>query len=144
MKLTLKQLNDGYQPLQSVAAHEFPAKLAYRLGRIVNACNSEMELYRKTINDLIRKHGEGDDVQGYRVEQNSEAMAAFNREAEELLETEIEIWGDPIGINELEPHAKLKPSDLAWLDWLIVDGEAAEEKPKKTKLKAVKAERATA
>lgn len=142
MKITLKQLNNGFQPLQAIAANELPAKLAYKLGRIVAACNSEMESYRKAITALIKKYGEGDEIKGYKVEPETEAMVDFQREVEDLLNLEVEFWGDPIALAEIEPHAKLKASDLAWLDWLITDGEGESEKPKKPKLRAVKNEAA--
>lgn len=132
MKITLKQLNEGFFSLQKASQVVFPKehhKLAYKLSRIYKSANSEVDLLRETLRDLAAASGvTAEDLQLGR----EKCLGYWQAERKFLRETEIEIWGDPFELEQWElicEKAELSPIDMANLDWLF-QGEIEEEKQK--------------
>ena len=126
MKITLQQLSDSMTALEALAALQFPAKVSYRLGRVLTSAQSEMDLFRKAHIALVQKYGTEGETAGSFIVPN-ERLDEFRPEFEGLLAETCEVWGDPLNIDLLGEVA-IAPSTLAPLSWLIVDG--TEEKAK--------------
>lgn len=126
MKITLKQLSDSVTALEALAAIQFPAKVSYRLGRVLTSAQTELEIFRKAHIALVQKYGTQGESEGSFVVPN-DRLDEFRPEFEGLLAETCEVWGDPIHIDLLGEVA-IAPSTLAPLSWLIVDG--TEEKAK--------------
>ena len=97
------------------------AKLAYRLSRIVTSMRSEHDLLNKAQLDLLKTHGSLIDPDKGTWELEAEKRESFETEWRALLETEIEIWGDPIKVDDLDGHLALTVDDYTRLEWLFSD-----------------------
>lgn len=138
MRINLKQLNKSYQQLQLLAGKELPkgqGKLAYKLGRIKETADDEVERLNKELAKMSKAHGFyiGGPNQPPRPvnkdeELTDEQIEAFNDDADKMMnETFIDLWGDPFRLEELEPHIALSGEMCAKLSWLIIDGERKEK-----------------
>jgi hypothetical protein len=127
MKITLHQLNESYPALVKLAQTEFPKerhKLAYKLSRILKSAKVELETAQESLNDLMRACGfepGQQDVDPAKLAEFQKQMKVFMRE------TSVDVWGDPIRLEELGEVA-ISAFDLSLLDWLIIEEE--EETPK--------------
>jgi hypothetical protein len=126
MKTILHQLNESYQALVKLSQIEFPAnkhKLAYKLSRVLKSAKSELEAAQESLNDLMRKCGFEPGEQN--VDQAK--LTEFQKQMQSFMKgTSVEVWGDPIKLEELE-EISISAFDLALLDWLIIE---EEETPK--------------
>jgi len=129
MKVSLWQLNAGYQALLRLAQNQLPKehhKLTYKLSKIVKAAKVEIEALGDSQLDLMAKCGL------HQGEQNAdiEKVEDFNRQSKRFMrETVCDIWGDPFTYAELRELVSISALDLADLDWLIIEGEETIEKP---------------
>jgi hypothetical protein len=122
MKITLGQLNEGYQALVRLAQSDFPKeqhKLAYKLSRVVKTAKTEVEALGESLNDLQRACGivPGAEITPAQAEEYNKTAKSFMRGAY------CELWGDPIKLDEIAGVVAISPFDLALLDWLIVEEE---------------------
>ena len=117
MIVKLKNLVEGYNSLMTLASMPFKAKVSYKIGRIVVAAEQELKPYEKQRVDLVTRYGEKDE-QGNVTITDPAKMDTFKAEHDELLETEINIWGDPLALDDLGDK-EIAPSTLARLDWLF-------------------------
>ena len=123
MKISLWQLNTGYQALLRLAQNELPKehhKLTYKLSRIVKSAKAEMEALGESQIDLMRKCGFQQGEQNVDIEK----INVFNRESKKFMkETSCELWGDVFMYSDLCELVSISALDLADLDWLIIEGE---------------------
>jgi len=123
MKISLWQLNTGYQALLRLAQNELPKehhKLTYKLSKIVKAAKVEMETLGESQIDLMRKCGFQQGEQNVDIEK----INVFNRESKKFMkETSCELWGDVFMYSDLCELVSISALDLADLDWLIIEGE---------------------
>lgn len=129
MRITLRELSDGFAALERLTQTKFPVKVSYRLGRVYASAQSEMEILRKQHVELVKKHGAEDAEKPGNFIVPPENLDAFRPEFDDLMSEECELWGDPIAL-ELLGDAEIEPMILAPLGWLIVDG-ASEKAPLK-------------
>ena len=136
MKVTLKQLNRGYGHLQQLAAQELPAKVAYKVGRILDGAESEQNRLNKAFAKIAKDLGFtlGSQNQPPQMIETKAAVPEdiiekFNGQADDLMTAEVELWGDPFKLSELTT-AKLTGAMCATLNWLIIEDDAAAEPPK--------------
>lgn len=137
MKITLKQLNRGYGHLQFLASQELPAKVAYKVGRILDGAESEQTRLNKHFAKLAKSLGFtlGNKEQPPQMieskgEVPEEIIEKFNDQADELMTAEVELWGDPFKVSELANCAKLTGAMCATLHWMIIEDDATAEPPK--------------
>lgn len=149
MKLSLRELNKSYSQLQLLCAQEVPKgqeKLAYKLGRIKDGADSEIErmnksLYRmaKARGFLLQANGASPRMIGSDKQAEDELIAEFNEEAELLMDdTIIELWGVPFTLDDIKHHFTLTGEMCAKLGWLIRDEDADAE----SQLRVVKSQAA--
>lgn len=107
--------------LQKLAQQNFKAKLALSIARLLKQAEVEMQTFNTTRIDLVKKYGikneNGelitDDNGNCTIEDGS--LEVFNKELNELLNTEIEINANKIDINLLE-ECDFTPSEIAALE----------------------------
>lgn len=134
MKIKLKDLWDSGAAIDRFAAIEFAtAKRGYQVGRISQAASAELEPIKKAYLKLLRKHGKEvkEGSEQFYIPNGSEAEELFNAELDALLAVEVEIWGDPISLGELETEFKandkdfkklpLSARDIGALGWLLTE-----------------------
>ena len=123
MKITLKDLHEGIGAINELAEQKpSSAKMAYKLSRVVSSARAEYELLNKAQLDLLQKHGTLTDPQTGQWAVDWEKRAEFEVEWQGLLETEVEVWGDPIRIDDVDGQLSLSVDDYARLKWLF-DGD---------------------
>ncbi len=120
MRITLGELQSSLPALQELASNKFPARVAYRLGRILKAAESEVQHLREAHFALVKQLGEQGEGDNWKVK--PEHLEQFQREMAELLAEECDLWGSPLDVSALG-DAQLEPQLLAVLTWLITDDE---------------------
>lgn len=97
MKLTLRDLDQGWQAVKEFARTEMPAHLAFRAARAVRQLQPEADALSMQSYELIRKHTPEDTPEDYHIRQNPDYIDELNQ----LLATEIEIDLEQIRPEEL-------------------------------------------
>jgi hypothetical protein len=135
MKVKLGDLKDSIHALNRLAQIPVSAKLSYRLMRVTKDANREFQIFHNFHVELIMKHGGVQGEQGVVVP--PDRMAEFAPEYKELAEQEVEIWGEPLSIEDFfnaeswrctacnqtmtKSDPEISASDLMLLSWLIRD-----------------------
>ncbi len=143
IQITLKELNDSFQSLNSVGESLTAGKMKYRFARTLKSAKDHVELLGKSLAQIAEKHGaelNGGERFSFDSEKQKEELKAFNREASDFLKTEkVEVWGDPqfFTIDEIEKAVDSKKpisaSDISNLLWLISLDEGTEPEPEKAR-----------
>lgn len=110
--------------LRKLATQDFKAKVAWSISRLLRSAESEIQSFNDTRMDLLRKYGEKDengelvtDERGNcRVPQ--EQLGQFNVELNELAQTEVEINGNKIPIDQLD-GCNFTPTEITILEPFI-------------------------
>lgn len=123
MKISLKELNQGFNALSKLANHQFKKdrhKLAYNLSRKFKTAKAEIEEMQASLRDLICSCGI---TPGQQITEIDPKLWDDYQAAERvfLRDTKAELWGDPIFLKEVLDLEVLTPAELADLDWLFID-----------------------
>ncbi len=130
MKLTLKQLHDSYKAFGRFADQKIPnRKISYRLARMMDELRPHLKLVEENRVEITKKFGQEIEVPnevGFRekiifVPRNRDPE--FQKDFSDFLTLEIEIWGDPIDLNEIPAEFFPSGADLSVLFWLFTDKE---------------------
>lgn len=134
MKVSLKTLNRSYAQFQYLSSQPFPkgqGKLAYKIGRIKEQVDAEIERLNRHLKIMGDTYGMslGSAQRAPRMmdggEVSDEIVDAFNFDADEFMQsTIVEIWGDPFSLDDLTPYLEISAETCARLSWLIFDPEA--------------------
>lgn len=121
--MKLSKVINSIEGLNQLAKTKLPVSLGFRISTAINNLNPLIENYYKTRNELLKKHGkeviEKDKPTG-RYDIPKEKVDEFNKELEELNDTEIDVKLPEIKLSELG-NIEIEPSALVNLDWLIVE-----------------------
>jgi len=140
MKISLKELNESYQSLLKVGESVTGGNLKYRLSRLIKSAKDAVESMGEALAGIAEKHGA--EMLGnnrFKFDENdSDAIKAFNKEADDFLKSEIvDLWGDQkyFLFSDLEKTEDTKKrtsaTDLSNLLWLFTDdADQIEEKAK--------------
>ena len=121
MRITLGELQSSMSALQELSALKFPAKVSYRLARVLKSAEAEMGHLRTAHFELVQRLGtKASDSDNFQV--LPENMTQFQLQMTDLLTESAEIWGDPLPI-DLLGDVQIEPSVLANLDWLVIGPE---------------------
>jgi len=114
MEATLRELWDSREVLEKLADQKFPAKVSYKLMKIISQINKELQPFAVARKSLYEKYGEkkGDAI--VILDDNKEA---FTKEIGELESMKVEIKFD-VTIEELAP-AELTPSEIYMLEFML-------------------------
>jgi hypothetical protein len=117
LKAKMRELIDSRPALQNLITQPLPATTAFRLARLVQALNPELEAYEVTRKKLCEQHGTLDtESNTYKFE--PAAQAVFAKEMDALLDSEVEIAGEKVRLDFLS-QAHLSVVDALNLQWLI-------------------------
>lgn len=117
VKIKLSQLVSSAESLGRLGGQPLPARQAFLLGKTLKAVNSELESYNATRLETCKRFGTEDKKKG-QFEIPEENLEAFNKEFQDLLNTEVELNVDKLKLADLG-NANLSGSDVVVLDWLI-------------------------
>ena len=133
--------NENGQPVEApfgrLANAKLPAHLAFRLAKLAQSVESNIQTFQKSHQELIDKYATTD---GEKKIIASKDLPAFNEELNAMLAVEVELPGDKLNSEQLA-FAQISTVDILALQWLFSDfetSETAEPEPKKKKLAAVK------
>ena len=130
MKLTLFQIDQAYQACKKLKDEKFNIKMAYKILKLYNILEQEVNNYEKIMRDLVLKYCEKDEngepkpiktEQGEGVSIQLEYIDLFNKESAELGEIEIEIKDDYIFNVEDFDNLVISLAELSGLFPFIVD-----------------------
>ena len=123
MQITMRQLVDGWQALQKLgtvqAGQGLTLKQAFWIGKLSTAGEAEIKQLDALRMKLFEAYGETVDDQ-MRIKE--EHVGEFTRQVEEMLDSKIDLPGQPISINDLNDNLPLYAADLVRLNWLITEG----------------------
>ena len=138
MKVTVRQAVEGFQGLTSIGMKEIPPKAALKVARLIATLRAEATAYEKaqekaylnagaelvsngnlSILDPVRSADESEADYAVRLSAARKRMLDVKNDVEALLDTEIEIVGEPLPftlfLNDKDPEksATQKPFDLS-------------------------------
>ncbi len=116
MKVNLGRLWASREVLNKVTTMKFKARTSYRLMKMIDQVNNELEPFGKARQELFLKYGDQD---GDRVTIKKENTEAFMDELKELEGQEVELKFS-VSLEEIE-EAELTPADLYAIDFLFAD-----------------------
>lgn len=118
---TLQSLINSVGVFKKIYNMDLAASLSFKVMRLSNAIDAEMQNYEKERIRLVKKYG--DESEGGNISVKEENMEIFSREFGELVESKVELNNvDKIDI--LSTDIKLSAADLAMIkDFIITDEE---------------------
>ena len=128
IKVKINDLLNGTEALQKLASTELKAKLAWQVGRLLKAADTEIQSFNETRMNLIKKYGEKDENGELITDDKgnckiiTEGLNEFTNELNELIETEVEINANKINIDSLEDR-EFTPAEMSQLEVFIDFGE---------------------
>lgn len=138
LKLTIDQIASSLHALTAIGNQPIRgnATLAYNLSKIIKGLRIEAETAREQEAKLFRLFGahEKDQQLWFEPDQlTAEQKADFGKQQTDLHAVEIEIWGNPILVREIDAAGlSLSPIQFEQLDWLIKDESETEAQPTET------------
>ena len=119
MRTTIKQIIQASEALQSIYNQKLPATAAYTLFKIIEKADKELELFNQIRTKLLEEKADKDPEQeGSFTFKDDQARMEFEQEVEKLLNKEVEIESEKLGMESLS-GVEMRPSDVAALSWLI-------------------------
>ena len=124
INLKLETLINSTEGLKGLSQKKLKARTAYAVGKILKAADAEMTSFNETRMELIKKYGEKDEngelVQDDKgnVRVSQESIEDFSSELKGLLDTEIEIAGNKIKMDDLG-DVEFTPQEMAQLEEFI-------------------------
>jgi hypothetical protein len=120
MKLTLHKLVASSPALAELASDtKLPVRTSYWAGKVLRKANAELQDYNETRIKLCEQFGTVS-ADGRKYEFSDDKLPEFQKQVSELLDTEIELPGEPFTLDKLG-EATLSPASMMQLDWLIVE-----------------------
>lgn len=124
IQVKLGVILNSIDTLQRLSQQNFKAKLAWQIARLVNAIESELQVFNQTRLNLITKYAQTDDEDKLVTDENNnyiikpENIDTFNSELNELINTEVELNANKISFKDLE-ELNFTPNDLSTLEPFI-------------------------
>lgn len=104
----MKDIISSPEILGGISKKSLKARVAYKLARIIREIDNEFSLFQKSREQLISKYAEKDNEGKiiFNDEGNcvieKDKIDLFNKEINELLETNVELNADYISLNDIE------------------------------------------
>lgn len=136
IKLTSKQLFQSFPAFSQLVNERMGngnQRLAYNLSKTFRSLKTETEALREQELEIFKSFG-ATETDG-RVEVpykdfTKKKQKDFDAQLKGLQEIEIEVWGHPMTISEIEKaNINLTPAQFELLDWLIIEDEPAPTPP---------------
>lgn len=121
IKVKLGLIYQQNEAFNTILRSKLPAKLAYQMAKMTKQIAEECQIVEKHRQDLIEKYGEDFKVEGQAEmakKVKDEHVQTFMNEFNEMLQNEVELYGDRIKIDQLIA-VEMTPEQLISIDWLI-------------------------
>ena len=121
IKVKISELLNSTETLQKLSQKDFKAKLAWSISRLLKAAEAEIQAFNDTRMNLIKKYGDKDENGELITDENGNCkidnatVEEFNKEFNELINTEVEINANKLTFDMLE-NIDFTPSDMAILE----------------------------
>ena len=121
IKVTIGNIVNSVEVLQKLGKKDFKAKLAWSIARLLKEAEKEVQGFNEARLKLINKYGIKDENDQLVTDDNGnckiiqENIPDFNKELNDLVDTEVEINANKINMNLLE-DVDFTPSDMATLE----------------------------
>lgn len=100
MKIKLNKIVNSIESLNALTEIKFPAKVSYRIKRIIDKLEPILKTYNEKKNELVREYGETEEDGTVSVK-DPEKLKEFLPKIEEILEVEEEVDFEPIPVEML-------------------------------------------
>ena len=123
INMQLKYIVEGAEALGKLMVIKMPVVLSFKLSLFIKKINPEVEEYGKKRNELLAKYAKPEldkdkKETGQMKFKDKKAVESFNKDINELLETEVKVEIPEIKIAEFG-DVKIEPKSLMSLDFLI-------------------------
>ena len=121
IKVKISELLNSTETLQKLSQKDFKAKLAWSISRLLKAAEAEIQAFNDTRMNLIKKYGDKDENGELVTDENGNckidntSVEEFNKEFNELINTEVEINANKLTFDMLE-NIDFTPSEMAILE----------------------------
>ena len=128
INVKISDLLNGTEALKKLAETQLKAKLAWQVGRILKAADTEIQSFNDTRMDLIKKYGEKDENGELITDEKGnckvmpDGIENFSNELNELINSEVEINANKISIDSLEDK-EFTPAEMSQLEPFVDFGE---------------------
>lgn len=123
IKTTTRNLVEGFSAFMKLSQERLPVALALKLKRILKQVQADVRDFEEQRVALIEKYTYIKNTKtGERDFNNEEDKPLFDEEMKSILDTEVEILGQRVGLNELN-DLTVTASDLLVLEWLFEEEE---------------------
>ena len=119
MKLTLAEIRWMQRGLSTITQMTLPIRVSYRLSKLLNFCNNELNIIEKSREELIKKYGTQVPNRPGELQVSPENEDKFREEFAQLLLEEVETDFEPIKISEFGEDMKISPAELASLSKIL-------------------------
>jgi len=100
MKIKIGDIVSSIEGVKQLQEINFPVKVSYRLMRLVNKLQTELNSYEEKRIDLIKKYGDAPDEKGAINVTDPEKIALFRKDLQEIFDLEVDIDFEPIKIDD--------------------------------------------
>lgn len=124
IKLKLNELLNATDALQTLSKKSLQARPAFQVVRLLKAADKEIQEFNEIRVKVVNQYGDKDENGELITDENGNCHIApehineFNKELNDLLNTEIEINANMLSLGDLE-ELEFTPSDLALLEPFI-------------------------
>ena len=124
IKLKLNELLNATDALQTLSKKSLQARPAFQVVRLLKAADKEIQEFNDIRVKVVNQYGDKDENGELITDENGNCHIApehineFNKELNDLLNTEIEINANALSLEDLE-ELEFTPSDLALLEPFI-------------------------
>jgi len=119
-KISLLELVNMQPTLRKMVTKELPAKLAYRLAKLIKNLETEYTSYEETRKKLVGKYGDKEEDNSISVPPDK--IDVFMGELNEVLKEEVEITYIPFSLDEIE-KIELTVQDIVSIERFLVGKE---------------------
>jgi len=118
--LTLTELKSMEQPLTKLLEEKLPAKVGFKLSKVLKDFSKELSELETQREKLIREYGELSEESNQISITSPEKLESFHKEFGDLLKEEITFDYNPISIDLLD-NTQLTVAEMAVLSVLFTD-----------------------
>jgi len=131
IEVKLVDLVNSAEALKVLGDKPLRGKLAYKVGKVIQAVSNELELYDKARRELLNKYCEKDEngeiivsVDG-NVQIMKDNIPDYNKEIAILNDTQIELNAVTLDLDDFE-DIEMTPKEMVQIDWIIKKEETQE------------------
>ena len=123
VKVTLKDIVNNIQFITELSRQMMPARAAYKVGKLLRKLTDEFNDYNSQRQKVVEKYALRDEqgnmvISDGNIQFNSESYSLFEKEFQDLIDTEVEIDTLPIKLYEIE-NMDFSPGQMSFLESFI-------------------------